>query len=53
MHAQCKILNNLALSIARQADLIEDPQARAAEGGRSRIAVLAGRWWPWSLARLP
>ncbi|OFT66733.1 hypothetical protein HMPREF3159_00035 [Brachybacterium sp. HMSC06H03] len=29
MHAQCKILNNLALSIERQADLIEDPQARA------------------------
>jgi hypothetical protein len=29
MHAQCKILNNLAVSIERQADLIEDPQARA------------------------
>ena len=29
MHAQCKILNNLAISIERQADLIEDPQARA------------------------
>src|SRR5699024_657649 len=29
LHAQCKILNNLALSIERQADLIEDPQARA------------------------
>ncbi|ATG51715.1 hypothetical protein CFK38_09415 [Brachybacterium vulturis] len=29
MHAQCKILNNLALSIERQADLIEDPQQRA------------------------
>ncbi|WP_394214165.1 hypothetical protein [Brachybacterium vulturis] len=29
MHAQCKILNNLALSIERQADLLEDPQQRA------------------------
>ena len=29
MHAQCKILNNLAISIERQADGIEDPQARA------------------------
>jgi len=29
LHAQCKILNNLAISIERQADLIEDPQARA------------------------
>ncbi|MDN6302414.1 MAG: hypothetical protein L0J57_05130 [Brachybacterium sp.] len=29
LHAQCKILNNLALSIERQADLIEDPQQRA------------------------
>ena len=29
MHAQCKILNNLAISIERQADDIEDPQARA------------------------
>ena len=29
MHAQCKILNNLAISIERQADEIEDPQARA------------------------
>ena len=29
MHAQCKILNNLAISIERQADAIEDPQARA------------------------
>lgn len=29
MHAQCKILNNLAISIERQADLLEDPQARA------------------------
>lgn len=29
LHAQCKILNNLALSIERQADLLEDPQARA------------------------
>src|SRR5699024_8936979 len=29
LHAQCKILNNLAISIERQADLIEDPQQRA------------------------
>src|SRR5699024_3869123 len=29
LHAQCKILNNLALSIERQADLLEDPQQRA------------------------
>ncbi|MDN5900075.1 MAG: hypothetical protein L0H74_08415 [Brachybacterium sp.] len=29
MHAQCKILNNLAISIERQADLLEDPQQRA------------------------
>ncbi|WP_114855317.1 hypothetical protein [Brachybacterium sp. YJGR34] len=29
LHAQCKILNNLAISIERQADEIEDPQARA------------------------
>ena len=29
MHAQCKIINNLAISIERQADLIEDPQERA------------------------
>lgn len=29
MHAQCKILNNLTISIERQADLLEDPQARA------------------------
>ena len=29
MHAQCKILNHLAISIERQADGIEDPQARA------------------------
>ncbi|MGP9539622.1 hypothetical protein ACT3SP_16600 [Brachybacterium sp. AOP43-C2-M15] len=29
MHAQCKIINNLAISIERQADLIEDPQQRA------------------------
>jgi hypothetical protein len=29
LHAQCKILNNLAISIERQADLLEDPQARA------------------------
>ncbi|MGO2718947.1 hypothetical protein [Brachybacterium tyrofermentans] len=28
-HAQCKIANNLALSIERQADQIEDPQERA------------------------
>ena len=28
-HAQCKIINNLAISIERQADLIEDPQQRA------------------------
>jgi len=29
LHAQCKILNNLAISIERQADLLEDPQQRA------------------------
>ena len=29
MHAQCKIINNLAIAIERQADLIEDPQQRA------------------------
>ena len=29
MHAQCKIINNLAISIERQADLLEDPQQRA------------------------
>lgn len=29
MHAQCKILNNLAISIERQADEIEDPAQRA------------------------
>ncbi|MFC0673393.1 hypothetical protein [Brachybacterium hainanense] len=29
MHAQCKILNNLAISIERQAVLIEDPAERA------------------------
>ena len=29
IHAQCKILNNLAISIERQADLIEDPAERA------------------------
>jgi hypothetical protein len=29
MHAQCKILNNLAISIERQADEIDDAQARA------------------------
>ncbi|WP_227873244.1 ICP22 family protein [Brachybacterium ginsengisoli] len=29
LHAQCKILNNLAISIERQADQIEDPQQRA------------------------
>lgn len=29
LHAQCKILNNLAISIERQADRIEDPQQRA------------------------
>lgn len=29
LHAQCKIANNLAISIERQADLIEDPQQRA------------------------
>ena len=29
MHAQCKIINNLALAIERQAEQIEDPQQRA------------------------
>lgn len=29
LHAQCKILNNLAISIERQADLLEDPTQRA------------------------
>ncbi|MDO5662975.1 MAG: hypothetical protein Q4G40_09785 [Brachybacterium sp.] len=29
LHAQCKILNNLAISIERQADDIEDPAERA------------------------
>ncbi|GAA1487310.1 hypothetical protein [Brachybacterium sacelli] len=29
LHAQCKIINNLAISIERQADQIEDPQQRA------------------------
>ncbi|MFC7376728.1 hypothetical protein ACFQS2_14135 [Brachybacterium sp. GCM10030267] len=29
MHAQCKIINNLSIAIERQADQIEDPQARA------------------------
>lgn len=29
LHAQCKILNNLAIAIERQADEIEDPAARA------------------------
>lgn len=29
LHAQCKILNNLAIAIERQADLIEDPAERA------------------------
>ncbi|MGO1286224.1 MAG: hypothetical protein ACTHWF_13255 [Brachybacterium sp.] len=29
MHAQCKIINNLAISIERQAELLEDPQQRA------------------------
>ncbi|WP_193104069.1 hypothetical protein [Brachybacterium sp. FME24] len=29
LHAQCKIANNLAIAIERQADAIEDPQQRA------------------------
>lgn len=44
LHAQCKIANNLAISIERQADLLEDPQQRADRlyEAEELLAVCAG-----------